>query len=1165
MNKHSSNNYMTRAKLFFRIAFALVISCGLLLGMSSLAYANEGSAGGSSDQSVVQDKSEGCDVPSASDIVPDPDTPAVLTSSTSVSGVSDDSDDSDNSDNLDNPDDPDNPDNLDESATGLLSVEPEGSPAGSQETASIDKATTDVNSSDDAITASSTDEGDACDDPEGNDQAGGESGEMSGASRVILGASLRSPMSLDETVQDNEDDNSSSDQNTEKKTVSIAILSDTHYVSDAQRKGHEENINKTATTEIRMLDEIDGIITVALDQVSQSDPDVMLVCGDLTSNGELSGAQALADKLNTFKNNNEGTGIYVVNGNHDINNSYAADYTGSPDDPLGAATRISPDDFKNVYNGLGYGENDHCAGGSREEYNPEGDDPTKAQNHGGLSYVTDIADGVSLIVMDTGIYSYQDLVNSRYSEAQQTPGYVSEGLLEWVVEKAKALKEKGNLVLAMCHHSLMPHYSEHNDTMDYYMESFVISNYKEVSNALADAGITAVLTGHSHANDIAKYVSPNGNVLYDIQTAALCAYPVAWRTVNIGITGSGADAVYDFSIDTHFIDKDFAGVEGTGSWTVVSGGQEKSFINDFDGSMQDYSYEKSGIRQEVITPVIDYLLKPTLYEIAENDTGLAGYIQDKLKIETGTDIGTYVTDKLIDFFDENREVKDYKPIEKASLTISASKEDVPDRKTVKYNLIIKSDASEENASVSLDLNGLTTSINSMIVQLNDLIREGDWTGSNYKASALQKEINKLLSGALISALSKPIENGVTGFKIINDAFQAFAKGDEGVVPTAQRQQWNQLLNGKQFSDTIKSSIADEIKKVAADDSEYERIHGVLNTELVPQGKRSVLSIEGNGTYASLARAFLGDTLNNANVIISKLSYILSDLIPESATNLIAKPLSEIQESMTQDAIIPDDSIWNFHSVLFYPNYEGAAAINSLTVEEHRTGYYPVLYRDGYTFDGWFTDAVYGDPVAADADFSGIYRLYAHWTQNDPPQPGPEPQPVPADIPDGPSQAGADGDNDGGSTYNNNGDAEDLDYLTKLTLYLGAIALGTNESMLGDKELVNAADLLAQLPTGAHIEGKRILDKDGNEIPLGVFITDSGLLGINIKKYSSLPSMLIRYIRLLRRDLAIYYRYEDRWYVIIVPANAEMPVDRSGELSISSLIEKGFPSVCVYDL
>ena len=120
-------------------------------------------------------------------------------------------------------------------------------------------------------------------------------------------------------------------------------------------------------------------------------------------------------------------------------------------------------------------------------------------------------------------------------------------------------------------------------------------------------------------------------------------------------------------------------------------------------------------------------------------------------------------------------------------------------------------------------------------------------------------------------------------------------------------------------------------------------------------------------------------------------------------------------------------------------------------------------------------------------------------------------------------------------------------------------------MLGDKELVNAADLLAQLPTGAHIEGKRILDKDGNEIPLGVFITDSGLLGINIKKYSSLPSMLIRYIRLLRRDLAIYYRYEDRWYVIIVPANAEMPVDRSGELSISSLIEKGFPSVCVYDL
>ena len=36
-------------------------------------------------------------------------------------------------------------------------------------------------------------------------------------------------------------------------------------------------------------------------QVTDVEPDCLLICGDLTSNGEYSGAQALADKLNALK------------------------------------------------------------------------------------------------------------------------------------------------------------------------------------------------------------------------------------------------------------------------------------------------------------------------------------------------------------------------------------------------------------------------------------------------------------------------------------------------------------------------------------------------------------------------------------------------------------------------------------------------------------------------------------------------------------------------------------------------------------------------------------------------------------------------------------------------------------------------------------------------
>ncbi|MCR5232621.1 MAG: hypothetical protein K6E53_01750 [Lachnospiraceae bacterium] len=85
------------------------------------------------------------------------------------------------------------------------------------------------------------------------------------------------------------------------------------------------------------------------------------------------------------------------------------------------------------------------------------------------------------------------------------------------------------------------------------------------------------------------------------------------------------------------------------------------------------------------------------------------------------------------------------------------------------------------------------------------------------------------------------------------------------------------------------------------------------------------------------------------------------------------------------------------------------------------------------------------------------------------------------------------------------------------------------------------DLIAGLPTGAHIDSNGIVDGNGDKILSGVFITANGLLGINIKEYKLLPPMLIKVIRLLNRDIMIFYLYEGRWNSILVPAGADLPV------------------------
>jgi hypothetical protein len=134
-----------------------------------------------------------------------------------------------------------------------------------------------------------------------------------------------------------------------------------------------------------------------------------------------------------------------------------------------------------------------------------------------------------------------------------------------------------------------------------------------------------------------------------------------------------------------------------------------------------------------------------------------------------------------------------------------------------------------------------------------------------------------------------------------------------------------------------------------------------------------------------------------------------------------------------------------------------------------------------------------------------------------------------------------GPDDDESDYFYTGNAEDMDYLTRLTLQLGAVAIDENRNRTDQSVLDMTRDLIAGLPTGAHIDSNGIVDGNGDKILSGVFITANGLLGINIKEYKLLPPMLIKVIRLLNRDIMIFYLYEGRWNSILVPAGADLPV------------------------
>ena len=203
-------------------------------------------------------------------------------------------------------------------------------------------------------------------------------------------------------------------------------------------------------------------------------PGLVLIPGDLTKDGEQVSHQYVTGKLDELRA--MGIRTLVIPGNHDRGaNSNAVYYDGANTTPAAVATK---EWFAAQY-----------------------------------AYACEPLKGLVVIGIDSG-----------------TDGIVSGTTLNWVVKKATAARESGKKVIAMMHHPLIPHFTG----VDNFVATSVVVNYETVRNALADAGIRVVFTGHFHTSDIAKdWNADKTKEIYDVNTGSLISYPCDYREVTL--------------------------------------------------------------------------------------------------------------------------------------------------------------------------------------------------------------------------------------------------------------------------------------------------------------------------------------------------------------------------------------------------------------------------------------------------------------------------------------------------------------------------------------------------------------------------------------------------------------------------------------------------------
>lgn len=296
----------------------------------------------------------------------------------------------------------------------------------------------------------------------------------------------------------------------------IGVMSDIHFFPEEYTNLNSPQFLQDNHCDSKLMGESEAVLkatlgTMAARKANGSFPmNCLIIPGDLTFDGEKLGHTKVAAYLKQFEEET-GVDVFVINGNHDINNYEAACYATpdnkkmtAKDDPGMLLT--TPGDFRNMYADLGFDKADGF-------YIPaEG----KA---GGLSYTAALPGGYRLIAIDSCVYTAdvtEDGQNEKESRMNITPG-----LLDWVIDETAKAKRRGETVIGMAHGSII----EHFELEEFLSGNAMVADHERVSYELADAGMHFIFTGHMHSNDTVSIVSADNEILYDIETCGLTNIP----------------------------------------------------------------------------------------------------------------------------------------------------------------------------------------------------------------------------------------------------------------------------------------------------------------------------------------------------------------------------------------------------------------------------------------------------------------------------------------------------------------------------------------------------------------------------------------------------------------------------------------------------------------
>lgn len=277
----------------------------------------------------------------------------------------------------------------------------------------------------------------------------------------------------------------------ENEEFKLIVTSDIHYFFEDYYKECDWFEESLSYADGKMVTYADEILDAFVKKVKEIKPELVLITGDLTFNGEKASHEQLSRILKEIEEAN--INVAVIPGNHDVDNIFKKGY--GKDDYFDVEN-VNAEEFKKIYKDLGY-------------------NLASSQHKKSLSYTIHLNSLYSLICLDT---------NSHVLTTNQEldiGGLLTDSTYEWLESQLESIVSKGKRPIVAMHHSLF----DHNSLLN---ASYTIRENDKISSLFNKYDVKFVLTGHIHCQSIKE-----NNGIYDIASESLVDAPLQFGEVRL--------------------------------------------------------------------------------------------------------------------------------------------------------------------------------------------------------------------------------------------------------------------------------------------------------------------------------------------------------------------------------------------------------------------------------------------------------------------------------------------------------------------------------------------------------------------------------------------------------------------------------------------------------